>query len=76
MEKKKEYHIQMLDNGIILQDEENELLECEKFSNEGRLSDEAMYKHIGKNIWADIFFFCEENVCNKLKVTVSIKKED
>lgn len=22
------------------------------------------------------FFFCEENVCNKLKVTVSIKKED
>lgn len=76
MEKKKEYHVQMLDNGIILQDEEDELLECEKFSNEGRLSDEAMHKHIGKNIWADIFFFCEENVCNKLKVTVSIKKED
>lgn len=70
------YHIQILDNGIMFRDIENELFECKEFSGNGGEKDEAINKYIGLNLWSDLLNYCDNNLTNKVKVNITFEKED
>lgn len=70
-----ELHVQMLDNGIVLSEPAFNVLECEKYAENGYASDTAMHTFIGKNMWENIFEFCNKTCANNVKITISIEKE-
>lgn len=70
------YRIQMLDNGIVFEDIDDETFECKEFSESGRQKDEAINKYLGLNLWSDILNYCDNNLTNKVKVKITFEKEE
>lgn len=69
------FHIQWLDNGIVLAEPNYNILECEKFENKGDAGDSAMHKLIGKNIWEDIYEFSNKTCASNVKVTIVLEED-
>lgn len=72
---KYELHIQWLDNGIVLAEPAFDTIQCEKFSNNGKDDDMNMHEFFGQNLWADICSFCNNNLTNQIKITITIEEE-
>lgn len=72
---KTEYHVRLLDNGVVVADEVKDFIECEKFSNNGKGDDTAMRNFFGSILWEDISISLDELMCNNLKIEITISKE-
>lgn len=75
MEEEKEcvtYMVDMLDNGITLTIPEQDFMQCEKFSNEGKTDDEAIIKFLGTNLWKDIRSFADCRLTDNIKIELTL----
>lgn len=70
-----EYHLQWLDNGIVLDIPEDETIMCKIFSNDGKPNDEEMIKFVGQFLWQDICFAVDDLLENNIKITIKIEKD-
>lgn len=68
------YALTLLDNGITLADD-NGWIECEKSSDNGSTTDQALINFIGSVVWPDILNFTEQCLSSKLKLTIKIEPE-
>lgn len=70
------YMVDILDNGITLTIPEQDFMQCEKFSKDGKTDDEAIIKFLGRNLWEDIRSFADYRLTNdiKIKINLSVKE--
>lgn len=71
---KTKYHLQWLDNGIVLAIPEDDTIMCKIFSNDGKPNDEEMIKFVGQFLWQDICLAANDLLWNNLKITIIIEK--
>lgn len=70
------YHLQWLDNGIVLAIPEDDTIMCKTFSNDGKPNDEEMIKFVGQFLWQDVCLAADELLENNLKITIIIEKDE
>lgn len=70
-----EYHLQWLDNGIVLAIPDDDTIMCRCFSNDGKSNDEEMIKFVGQFLWQDIRLASDDLLENNLKITIKIEKD-
>lgn len=70
------YHLQWLDNGIVLTIPEDDTIMCKTFSNDGKPNDEEMIKFVGQFLWQDVCLAANDLLENNLKITIIIEKDE
>lgn len=69
-----EYLINMLDNGIVLEDLLRETMECATFEKTGDADDPAMQNFVGKCFWQEILCCANSIPSNRLKIILTIEE--
>lgn len=70
------YHLQWLDNGIVLTIPKDDTIMCKTFSNDGKPNDEEMIKFVGQFLWQDVCLAANDLLENNLKITIIIEKDE